>query len=163
VRARNWIVVPMWIGVVVGVILTLFIFAGLLGTLDSSNSWGLSQGDKQFVWGLLIIMIVAFPITTMLIVLLIFWLVSKMLEGKNWARITFIVFDIVAAVNIPISLVWDLAMFFVAPAYALFFILVTLAASIIIVVRLSLLCRRETSDWFRKIRLLRDQQLLRAA
>ena len=144
-KARSWILVPTYIGVVVAIVLII-----LLGI------WSGTMGVGPDFWSLVFFGIILVGTVS---VCLITWLVDKMMTGANWSRIVFIVGDAMTLINIAGQFVYGLFLVAVFGPIILIGSAFLVLASIAAIVRLCLLCRRETSEWFQRVRLLRDEQL----
>jgi hypothetical protein len=144
-KARSWILVPAYIGSVVAIVLMI-----LLGVWSSTMGVGPTFGLSVFV-GAIFFGIVLLGLIT--------WLVDKMMSGANWSRIVFIVGDAMTLINTAGQFVYCLFLAAVFGPIILIGSAFLVLASIPAIVVLCLLCRRETSEWFQRVRLLRDEQL----
>ena len=145
-KAQSWILVPMYITVLV----VLVLLASCLVLLSSTMGVGPAFWTIVFV-GAIFFGAVAVCLST--------WLVDKMMTGANWSRIVFIVGDAMTLINIAGQFVYCLFLAAVFGPIILIGSAFLVLASIPAIVRLCLLCRRETSEWFQRVRLLRDEQL----
>lgn len=138
-RARNWIVVPMWMAIAIG---------GLLGA-----------GAITFVKPMVSFVPEVFSIlqNSLLVLLLVFalvacclhWLANQLLIGAEWARMIWVVILCLGLASIPFSLPETLLLLHANFIFGTADLLLTLAICVINIIPLKLLLSRETVAWFR--------------
>jgi hypothetical protein len=151
--ARLWIIVPMYIAL--AIVITMSVAgAGILGLLYVGFSRSALASGTANIFAGLGGFYVGLALVFLAVTIAVHWGANRLLEGAEWARIVFIVLLALGLLNnIPSAL------FLIGAGGALgFFIGVGLL--VINFVPLVKLSGRESSDWFRRMRLLRDKNLM---
>ena len=138
-RARQVSILWAWLGLS----LSLTFAADQMGSLPPLQDSGMALG---VVMG---IMVVGFSIW------LVYWISGKLIQGKQWARVVTIVSS--TGSFIPDSWFGSWSSTATGPSA----VVATLFNWGFAVVVIGLLAMPESSDWFRKIRLLKDQELFK--
>lgn len=153
-KAKGWILVPMWLGITI-----LWVLLAVIYTMAQAKNGPLAfafYGSDQFVASVLPFILPGCVIG----VILILWLVEKLMDGANWARILFIVGDVLTIIQtLGAFASFGLILALVSASSFLIGALVAVLISIPSIVRLCLLCSRQTSEWFQRVRLLQDERL----